>query len=167
MFAFPGRLIWIAFSQMMYDHLFVCWHILIDGQSAVKISLFVYFQAMFMQTLQFLQQPSFACLLLAKSCAFAAGASGHSTRNFIFTVLRSGHSTWSCILQLSDGVIQRWLVPKNKKYMHPHISPHWFFLVTYIWSCMLFVTAILQKNLPRKFQNQAPLRPLLGLDLVS
>ena len=74
--------------------------VLIDGQSAVKISLFVYFQAMFiMQTLQFLQQPSFACLLLAKSCAFAAGASGHSTRN--------------CILQLSDGVIQRRLVPKN------------------------------------------------------
>ena len=82
------------FFQMMHNHLFVCRQILIDGQFAVKISLFVYFQAMFiMQTLQFLQQPSFASLLLAKSCAFAAGASGHSTRNFIFTVLRSGHST--------------------------------------------------------------------------
>ena len=87
MYAFPGCFIfaWIGFFfQMMNNHLFVCWQILIDGQSAVKISLFVYFQAMFiMQTLQFLQQPSFACLLLAKSCAFAAGASGHSTRNFI------------------------------------------------------------------------------------
>ena len=79
---------------MMHNRLFVCWQILIDGQSAVNISLFVYFQAMFiMQTLQFLQQPSFASLLLAKSCAFAAGASGHSMRNFIVTVLRSGHST--------------------------------------------------------------------------
>ena len=82
------------FFQMMHNHLFVCWQILIDGQFAVKISLFVYFQAMFiMQTLQFLQQPSFACLLLAKSCAFAAVASGHSTINFVLTVLRSGHST--------------------------------------------------------------------------
>ena len=46
------------FSQMMYDCPCVCWHILIDGQSAVKISLFVYVKAVFMRRLQFLQQPS-------------------------------------------------------------------------------------------------------------
>ena len=98
------------FFQMIYARLCVCWHILIDGQSAVKIFLFVFFQAVFMQTLQFLLQPSFACSRFAKSHAFAAGASGHSTGNLIFTVFRSGHSTRSCILQLSNGVIQRRLV---------------------------------------------------------
>ena len=58
---------------MIYARLCVCWHILIDGQSAVKIFLFVFFQAVFMQTLQLLLQPSFACSRFAKSHALQLG----------------------------------------------------------------------------------------------
>ena len=53
------------------------------------------------------------------------------------------------------------------KKMHPssHLAAS-LFQVTYIWSCLLF--AIKQKLiLPQQFLNQAPPRPLLGLDLVS